>query len=502
LPAWREGGVDKQGLAASRLGRRLAALAEGRASRGRPSEGTAVPFREAKPNGLPSAVGARPLALVLLVLSAACAGRVASMPPVPTQPRYPDFIFPAVSTDVGSMALADRLERGWRYLQADNLRSAEREFTEALKAMPDAPPAETALGYVELARKDSTDAISRFDRALQGSGTYVPALVGRGQALLALGREGDALTSFESALQIEPVNGLRERVDVLRFRAVQDNLQRAKAATDGGRWEEARAAYQQALTASPESPFLYRDLADVEHRAGQAPSALEHVRKAIELDANDARAHALLGALLEEQGDFTGALASLEKARAIDSSEVDDAVLARVRDSAVLAKLPEQYRAISGMPAISRADLAALLGVRLDSVLSAVRPRQVVITDVRGHWAQPWIMSVARAGVMEPLPNYNFEPSSRLNHADFAQVINRALQLVAARRPELASKWQGARLQIRDVPQGHLAYPAVSAAVASGVLSLDSDGTFDLLRPVSGAEATAAVTRLEAMLRS
>jgi hypothetical protein len=72
---------------------------------------------------------------------------------------------------------------------------------------------------------------------------------------------------------------------------------------------------------------------------------------------------------------------------------------------------------------------------------------------------------------------------------------------VAARRPELASKWQGARLRISDVPPGHLAYPAVSAAVASGVLSLDVDGTFNPLRPVSGAEATAAVTRLEAMLR-
>ncbi len=447
-------------------------------------------------------LGARLLVTVLLLAAAsACAARTASMPPVPTLPRYPDFMFPTVSADVAATGLADRLERGWRYLQADNLRSAEREFAEALKAVPAAPPVETALGYVELARKDSTDAVNHFDRALQETTTYVPALVGRGQALLALGREGDALISFEAALQIQPVAGLRERVDVLRLSAVQDNLQRAKAATDAGRWEEARAAYQQALTASPESPFLYRDLADVERRAGQTPSALEHVRQAIALDANDARAHALLGELLEEQGDFSGALAALEKARGIDAAEVNDAVLTRVRERTALAKLPEEYRAIGGTPAISRADLAALLGVRLDSVLSAVRPRQVVITDVRGHWAQPWIMAVARAGVMEPLPNYTFQPASRLNHADLAQVINRALQLVASRRPELAPKWQGARLQISDVPPGHLAYPAVSAAVASGVLSLDADGTFNLLRPVSGAEATAAVTRLEAMLR-
>ncbi len=430
----------------------------------------------------------------------ACAGRTASIPPTPTQPRYPDFMFPAVTADVAATGLGDRIERGWRYLQADNLRGAEREFTEALKVIPAAPPTETGLGYVELARKESARAITHFDRALQSTTSYVPALIGRGQALLALGREGDALVSFEAALQIEPVTGLRERVDVLRLSAVQDNLQRAKAATDGGRWDEARAAYQQALTASPESPFLYRDLADVERRAGQTTNALEHVRQAIAMDANDARSHAILGELLEEQGDMTGSLAALEKARSLDPAEVDEAILTRVRDRAALEKLPEQYRAIGGASAISRADLAALLGVRLDAVLAAVRPRQVVLTDVRGHWAQPWIMAVARAGVMEPLPNYTFDPSSPLNHVDLAQVINRALQLVAARRPELAAKWQGARLQISDVPPAHLAYPAVSAAVASGVLSLDADGRFNLLRPVSGAEATAAVTRLEAML--
>jgi tetratricopeptide (TPR) repeat protein len=440
------------------------------------------------------------LALALLLLSVACAGRTPAMPPAPTQPRYPDFIFPAASGELASASLADRLERGWRYLQADNLRSAEREFTEALKDAPAAAPAETALGYVELARKDTKDAIDRFDRALEGGGRYVPALVGRGQALLALGREGDALTSFETALGVEPVTGLRERVDVLRFRAVQDNLQRAKAASDAGRWDEARAAYQQAVTASPESAFLYRDLAGVERRAGQTPLALEHVRKAIALDANDAQAQVLLSELLEEQSDFAGALAALEAAHSIDSSAVSDALLARVRDRATLARLPAEFRAIETASSINRGDLAALLGVRLEGVLAAVRPRQVVITDIRGHWAQAWIMAVARAGVMEPLPNYTFQPASALSRADFAQVVNRALLLVGARRPELASKWQGVRLQISDVPPGHLAYPAVSAAVASGILSLDPNGAFNLLRPVTGAEANAAVTRLEALL--
>ena len=100
---------------------------------------------------------------------------------------------------------------------------------------------------------------------------YVPALIGRGQALLELDRDADALASFEAALAKDPsLTDLRSRVDVLRFRATQDMLARAKAAADARRWDEATAIYQQAIAASPDSAFLYRDLAAVEQQAGQS----------------------------------------------------------------------------------------------------------------------------------------------------------------------------------------------------------------------------------------
>ena len=67
-------------------------------------------------------------------------------------------------------------------------------------------------------------------------------------------------------------------------------------------------------------------------------------------------------------------------------------------------------------------------------------------------------------------------------------------------KPELAKKWQGARVAINDVPPTHLSYPAVSTAVASGVMPL-TNGNFELLRPVSGAEAMDIIGRLEALAR-
>ena len=421
-------------------------------------------------------------------------------PVVAGAPKHPDFVFPVVPNGT-KPDQASRIDRGWQYLQLDDQRSAEREFTAALKQQPSFHPAETAMAYLALARGNERDAASRFDRALQGDAGYVPALIGRGQAMLELDRNADALASFEAALAKDPsLTDLRSRVDVLKFRATQEMLARAKAAADARRWDEAASIYKQAIAASPESGFLYRDLAAVEQRAGQSANALEHYRKAAEIDPGDARALAGIAAILESQGDVVGALAAYEKARAIDPGEVPEAALTRLRAAAALAKLPPEYRAIPAGAEVTRADIAALIGVRLESLIARAKPREVIITDVRGHWAQPWITPVVRAGVMDTLANYEFEPKRLVRRNELATTVSRLITLIAAAKPELVRKLVNSRVTIGDVPATHLSYPAVAVAVASGIMPL-SNGNFELLRAVSGAEAMDIITRLEALAR-
>jgi tetratricopeptide (TPR) repeat protein len=415
-------------------------------------------------------------------------------------PRHPEFVFPAAPEGVPAEFKA-RIERGWQYLQSDDFRSAQREFSAVLSRQAAFAPAETAMAYVELARKNEKDAVERFDRALSSEAAYVPALIGRGQALLELQRDAEALASFEAAMAADPsLTELKSRVDVLRFRATQAMLQRAKAAADAGRLDEARTAYQQAIAASPDSAFLYRDLAAVEQRAGQLDRALEGYRKAAQMDPTDARSLAAAGSILEQRDDVIAALALYQRARAIDPAEVSESDLARVRGKAAVSKLPPQYRAIPSAASVTKADVAALLGVRLEGLVARARPSQAIITDIRGNWAERWITAVVRAGIMELLANYQFQPSSTIRRGDLALIVSRVLTLIASLHPEAAAKWQGARLRIADVPAGHLSYPAVSAAVASDVMPLDG-GAFHLLQAVTGAEALDVTARLEALAR-
>jgi tetratricopeptide (TPR) repeat protein len=438
------------------------------------------------------------LCVCALLVVSACAPK--APPPVPGAPKHPDYMFPIMPPGVAADQ-ASRVDRGWTYLQLDDFRNAEREFVSALKQQPSFHPAEAGLAYLALARGNDKDAATRFERALEAEPAYVPALVGRGQALLELDRPGDALASFEAALATDAsLTELRTRVDVLRFRATQDMLTRAKTAAEARRWEDAKTAYRQAIAASPESAFLYRDLAGVERQAGQLADALEHYRRAVQLDAADAKSLAAIGDILEKQGDELGALAAYERAVAIEPADVPAGAIARLKASVALAKLPEEYRAIPGEMSVTRAHIAALVGVRLQALLARARPQPVIITDLRGNWAQQWITPVVRSGVMQTLPNYEFEPSRRVRRGDLATVVSRLLSLVGVVKPELAKKWQAARLAINDVPPGHLSYPEVSIAVASGVMPLTA-GNFELLRSVTGDEAMEIIGRLEALAR-
>jgi len=168
----------------------------------------------------------------------------------------------------------------------------------------------------------------------------VSAFLGRATALMALNRESEALSAFESALAADPSQTeLARRVEVLRFRNVERGIGRARDAARAGRLDEAAQAYGTAIAGSPESAFLYRELAGVEKQKGDADAALEHFHKAVSLDP-DAKTLAQIGELLDARGDVDGALKAYEEAAAIEPSADLEKRIDEVRAKAALAQLP------------------------------------------------------------------------------------------------------------------------------------------------------------------
>lgn len=441
----------------------------------------------------------RRLALVLATaaLAASCATR--TVPPPPAALQYPEFMYPVVPQGLAGAVQAARVDLGWRYLQNADLGGAEREFATALTRTPGLYPARAGSGYVALAREDFNQALAAFDAVVQAAPMYVPALVGRGQTLLALEREAAALEAFEAALAVDGSLGdLRRRVDVLRFRSLQDVIETARTAAGAGRLDEADQAYARALAASPESAFLYRERGQVARRRGSAPAALEYFRRAAELDPADAASLVQMGELLEGQQDFAAAEAAYRRAAAVEPSAEIETRLAVLAARAREARLPAEFRAIEGSKQITRGDLAALIGVRLEDALGEAPAQEVVMTDVGDHWAASWITQVARAGVIEPFANHTFQPREGVTRADLAGAVSRLVALLAVRHPELRPHLT-ARPRLADMPAAHLSYPAAAVAVASGVMPLVGGDRFEPARPASGADAAEVVRRVRAL---
>jgi len=94
----------------------------------------------------------------IAMLATGCAMRTVSAP-APKTVSHSEFVYPAVPSVLRDRPGADLIDVGWRYLQNDDTRNADRTFAQALRRDPALYPARAGQGYVALAKRE-------FSRAL------------------------------------------------------------------------------------------------------------------------------------------------------------------------------------------------------------------------------------------------------------------------------------------------------------------------------------------------
>ena len=179
-------------------------------------------------------------------------------------------------------------------------------------------------------------------------------------------------------------------------------MRRGRRRKPGG-CDEARTIYERAIAASPDSPFLYRELAVVERRRATSTRRSRTRRKRRELSPSEPRNFVALGEIYEAQGDFAKAAEAYGTAVALEPSDALDAKLDdAAREGGIRRDAGGVPRSIETSPTVTRgAARGALRRAARDLLKRARRSNAVVMTDTRGNWAAPWILSVTRAGVME-----------------------------------------------------------------------------------------------------
>ena len=108
---------------------------------------------------------------------------------------------------------------------------------------------------------------------------------------------------------------------MLRFRAVERDVNGARQAAQSGKTEDALRAYRVAIDHSPDTGFLYRERGVIEREHGDADAALADFRKAVSLDASDAASLVEIAQLLDARNEFDAALKAYDDALTLEPNE-------------------------------------------------------------------------------------------------------------------------------------------------------------------------------------
>ncbi len=437
-----------------------------------------------------SGLGARGIAASALLWAAlgACA-RPAPRPPAP--PAGEELLFPFSRSEEVTEKEGARLDRAWRALQSGDLRRAERDYEGLLRKRPGLAPAEAGLASVRLRAGDKEEARRRFVAVLERRSDYLPALAGAAEASLGLGDPESALVFLRRAEAADPGSAYaRRRLAEVKVQVLERRMAAARTAASTGDFDEAAAVYRRALTDAPELADLRLELANLLATRGERQEAVS----VLEADTIDDRQVLLrLGEILVEGGEHERALMAYRRLLARDPRDEEARQRAEdVRHALELARMPEEYQRIATAATITRADLAALLAVKVTALSRLPAQTPPVAVDISGSWAREHILAVLAHDVLPVYPNHTFQPGATARRGDLARAVQRVL--------DLAGYPVAAAPTLTDMSRSHLYYYAASRVVAAGLMDLTPEGAFHAWRPPSGEEATQVLESLARLI--
>ncbi len=422
---------------------------------------------------------------IVAILGVLWLGACASAPRRP--PGAEELIFPTVQPGELSAAEVRRLREGWDQLLAGQTESASRSFDRLRRQRPGSVAAGTAAGWARLREGRLEPARELFEGVLAGQASYVPALAGAGAVALRQGRTADALSAYRRASTLSPDDArLRARLAEVKLQATEKAVAAAREALGRQDVAEGLRQYHMALEAAPELSGVRLELAELLVSRGQAGDAVEVLRAE---PVGDRAVLLRLGALSEQLQDWSGALAAYQRLLARDPRDGEAVRRATAARSALeLSQMPEEYRRIFEAPRLTRAELAALLSVKVGALERQPAGQPGVAVDISGSWARDHVLRVLALGIMEVYPNHTFQPGATVRRGDLAAAVARVLDL-----RKVAS---GGAPAISDMARSNLFYGAAVRVVSTGLMDLSAGGAFEPWRPVSGRDAADVIEAL------
>jgi len=318
-----------------------------------------------------------------------------------------------------------------------------------------------------------------------------PARIGLAQIYESRRESEKVLGEYREILKTDPENRwARPRFEALRDDLVKAAMADARVALAAGDREAAKREFLKVLFYAPETVEAHLDLTRIYRQEKNAASALLHFKAAMQGRTADKAVLREYAEFLADSGELGQSLDVLEKLAALEPQ--DAAVGKRIEELKAklgIYELPSQYAEIAAQEAVTRQDLAALIGVKFGDLLDSPGKRTEILVDISMSWAQRYIIQVASLDIMSVFDNHTFQPLRIINRAELADTAVRLIGVLQSGGAKFVPLVEPRRIQVADVSADSYYHQAIIRALSFQVMILTPERMFKPERTVPGNEA-------------
>ncbi|MCJ7579865.1 MAG: S-layer homology domain-containing protein [Candidatus Aminicenantes bacterium] len=390
---------------------------------------------------------------------------------------------------IGEMSLEERIltEEAWKNLGQGDGDKAKKAL---IKLGQESPLYYAGLGYALFLLDDIQKAEEFFKAALLTFPDLILIHVGLAQIYQKTGREDSAFSEFRNIIKLDPDHPwAKSRYETIKSQIITSTLQEAREYVAAGETEKSKASYLKVLFYSPASIEAHFALAGIYKEEKNFQSALVHLKAASTFDPENSEILHLYGDVLFTIQDHKKSLEIYEK---LSLEEPDNPQikgrLEIIKSRLGIFELPSQYGNIPNSEAVTREDLAAVIGVKFKDYLEDPAQQPLIIIDIATSWAAKFILKMTTLGLIDVYPNHEFQPKKILSRAELAEILVRLIMHLEEKGHKFIQQIPLDRIQIVDVTSSNYYYQPILTIISYDIMSLFSDKTFKPDSPITGRE--------------
>lgn len=399
---------------------------------------------------------------------------------------------------VAELSLEERIaiEEAWKNLKQGNANKAEKMITRlGIKS----PVYNIGLGYSYLLLNKLQESEQSFKEALKDYPEMTLIYLGLAQLYQKTHQEDLAFNELSEVLKREPNHPwAKEEYEFLRSKKTEGFLKEAKFYSDQGNTEKQKEAYLKALHYSPQLIEAHLALAEIYRKQNQLQSALVHFKAASSIEPKNKKILKDYADTLFEAEKYSKSLEVYERAQELDpkNKELEERIES-LKARLGIFELPSQYDTVPTAEAVSKEDIAALLGVKFKGILDDSQAKPPIIVDISTSWASKFILKMTSLGILDVYENHTFQPKKTVTRAEMAEILLRLINFLKKKGYRLIQQFPPEKIQITDVSPDNYYYQPIAQIIAYQVMDLSSERAF---RPEQGLRGMEAISILDLLL--